>query len=158
MRPPLPSPRFRRAQSGAFLLEALVGVLALDQPVCLHPLQQELLHGLSGVQAAERVLEDHLHVVAATSQRLALEGGQVGAVEAQVLEREPVTGGGMLHAGHCTRIPGRRRAAPMLGAGPSVCCGVHQAPNSAPKSPSSRRAFTKERKRAASAPSTRRWS
>lgn len=27
MRPPLPSPRFRRAQSGAFLLEALVGVL-----------------------------------------------------------------------------------------------------------------------------------
>jgi hypothetical protein len=51
------------------------------QPVRLHALQEQLLDGLARVEAAQRVLEHHLHVAALAAQVLALERGQVDTTQ-----------------------------------------------------------------------------
>ena len=57
------------------------GLLVLGEPVGLHALEQQRLDRLARVQAAHRVLEDHLDVLALVAQGLALERGDVLAVE-----------------------------------------------------------------------------
>ena len=54
------------------LAQALCGdLVVVGQAVGLHALEQERLHGLARVEAAHRVLEDHLDVLALAAQRLA---------------------------------------------------------------------------------------
>ena len=60
-----------------FFVAGAVGV----QAVRPHPLDEQRLDRLARVQAAHRVLEDHLDVLAAPAQLLTLEGGDVGAVD-----------------------------------------------------------------------------
>ena len=57
------------------------GLVVVGQAVGLHALEQQRLHGLARVEAAHRVLEDHLDVLRRAAQRLAAEGGDVDAVE-----------------------------------------------------------------------------
>ena len=79
---------------------------ALREVVRPHPFQQQLLHGLAGVEAAEGILEDHLHVPALPSQRLALELEYVHTIEVHLAR------GRLLQVEH--RAPERRFTAPGL--------------------------------------------
>ena len=67
--------RHQLPQAGAG--RRLVGVEAVGT----HPFQEEGLDGLARVQAGERVLEHHLEALALRAQCLALQGGDVDAVE-----------------------------------------------------------------------------
>ena len=75
--------RSRRQADGAEqLLEPGLGLRLVGvEAVGAHPLDEQRLDRLPRVEAGHRVLEDHLHVLALAAQGLALEAGDVLALE-----------------------------------------------------------------------------